>query len=174
MGLWKATLAGLVIMLGCSDIGTGPSAGSAVYDLQWAGWNEYDLPYAQIYLPSGFVQRTSVAALPENPEYAGAIDNQRIQVQFCLYLEPLESSYREYQEQTITLSGKRAVQFRGIGLFHLYDSHFSTIVGVRAYFNPAGGSIAVIVAVTSASENELAERILMSVHPQPRNTGLPL
>lgn len=161
-------LGGLFIVLSCfsacSDIGTEP----------WSGWSEYDLPYAQIYLPSEFVRTTSVAARPENPDFLGVADGPRIWVQFCIYTTPTISSFRDYEEGPIILEGKPAVLFRGHGLFHIYDSSFRPLMGVRAYFNPDGSSVVVLVAVENESGYDVARRILMSLHPQPRNTGLPV
>jgi hypothetical protein len=148
----------------CSDIGTEP----------WSGWPEYDLPYAQIYLPPELVRATSMAARPENPDFVGVADGQRIRVQFCIYTTPIVSSFREYVEGPIILEGKPAVLFRGLGLFHLYDSSFRQLMGVRAYFDPDGSSVVVLVAVESESGYNVARRILMSLHSQSRNTGHPV
>jgi len=161
-------LGGVLLALGslsaCSDIGTEP----------WPGWSEYDLPYAQIYLPSELVRTTSVAARPENPDFVGVVGGQRICVQLCIYTTPPVSSIRDYHEGPIILQGKPAVLFHGHGLFHIYDSSFRPLMGVRAYFNPDGSSVVVLVAVEDVSGYDVARRILMSLHPQPRNIGLPV
>ena len=149
---------------GCSDLGPEP----------WAGWTEYDLPYAQIYLPPELVRQQSVAAMPENPDFAGIVDNERVCVEFCIYTPLWESQFQEYQEVPITLGGKHAVLFQCRGFFHVYDSHISSMVGVKAYFSPDGSPVVVVIAVQSPGADDLARRILMSLHPQPMNTGMPL
>ena len=163
MSPWKVILALLVTLPACSDLGSEP----------WAGWTEYDLPYAQIYLPPELVRQKSLASLPENPEFTGVVDNHYIVVQFCIYTLPSESSFLEYHEEKITLRGKPAVLFRGRGFLHMYDSHTSSLVGLEAYFRPDGGAVVVVIAIRSEEAYELALQILMSMHPDPRNTGMP-
>ena len=154
----------LVGLSGCPDLGTEP----------WAGWTEYDLPYAQIYLPPELVRLQSVAARPENPDFAGTVDNKRVFVEFCIYTPLWESQFQEYQEEPITLGGKHAVLFRCRGFFHVYDSHISSMAGAKAYFRPDGSPVVVAIALQSPGAEDLARRILMSLHPQPMNTGMPL
>jgi hypothetical protein len=46
--------------------------------------------------------------------------------------------------------------------------------GRTASFNPNGESIVLLVAVGNVSGYDIARRILMSLHPQPDNIGLPV
>jgi hypothetical protein len=147
--------------LGCSDFGTAP----------WAGWTEYDLPYAQIYLPASLERQQTVAVGPQNPAWAGVVDNKRLVVEFCLYTQPIPAQWLDYEEEAISLCGRPTVIFHGTGLLHAYDSSFQPLIGIRAYFNPNGDSVVVIIKVEDESGYEVARKILMSVHPQPANTG---
>jgi hypothetical protein len=154
----------LLCYLGCSDLGVSP----------WADWTEYDLPYAQIYLPHELAQVSSVAAHPENPDFAGVVGGHRYVVEFCIYTELWTSQFIDYSEQTVTLDGKPAALFRCQGFLHPYDSHLSRLIGLKAYFRPDGTPLMVVVAIQSLEAESLAREILFSLHPQPQNTGLVL
>jgi hypothetical protein len=164
MRYWKFFLLGLIGLSGCSDLGTGPSG----------NWTEYDLPYAQIYLPTELVRQTSVASLPQNPIFSGTVIGQPLLVELCIYTTPSRSDFIDYEEQAITIQGVHAVIFHGRGFLHPYDSHISTMVGMKGYFRPDGGPVVVMVTVTSPEAEELARGILFTLHPQPNNTGNPL
>jgi hypothetical protein len=160
MNISKCILIALLAFSACTDSGTEP----------WAGSTEYNLPYAQITLPSELVQQESGAVGRVNPEFAGIVENHHIAVQFCINTLPIQAQFREYQEQEIILSGKRAVLFRGLGIFHMYDSHFSSLVGLKASGNPNGSAVIVMIEIDSPEAYDIAWRILMSMHPEPRNT----
>ncbi len=112
--------------------------------------------------------------MPENPEFAGVVENQYIAAQFCICSPSFEFCSMDLREEAITPGGKPAVLFRGTGAFHVYGSHMSSIIGVWAYFAQGGGSIVVIVEVQSSEAYGVARHILLSMHPQPNNTGMPL
>ena len=154
MNSWKLTLVCLVSLSGCSDFGSEP----------YPGWNEYDLPNAQIYLPPELVRQKSVAALPENPKFFGVVGTHPLFVEFCVYMPLPQGSWMDYYEESITLSGKKAILFRGRGCLHMYDSHMSSMVGRKAFFRPDGGTVEVIVDLMSTDATDLAEKILMSLH----------
>jgi len=145
----------LFAFVGCSDFGT---------EL-WGGWTEYELPYAQIYLPSALVRQQSGAALPENPAFAGVVDGHWIWVEFCIYTPLWGSEYPDYRQEAINLWGRPAVLFRSRGFLHVYDSHFSLMVGVKAYFKPDGGAVVVVVVIRDEGADPLAREILMTLHP---------
>jgi len=145
----------LVMMPGCSDLGTGSDQ----------GWVRYELPGGYISLPAELEPRRSVAAMPENPEFVGTVNNQFLQVQFCIYTPLYESAFRSYKETTITLNGRRVVFFEGLGAFHMYDSHFSTMIGAKAYFTSVGDPVVVVVAIQAPENEDLAHAILLTLHP---------
>jgi len=155
----------LLGLTACSDLGTNPWEG-------WEEWEEYDLPYAQIYLPHSLERQQTVAVGPQNPIWAGVVDNQRVWVEFCLYATIMPSAWLDYEEEPTTLYCRQAVLFHGTGLLHPYDSSFQPLMGIRAYFNPNGDSVEVVVRVESTSGYTIARQILMSLHPQPQNTGM--
>ncbi len=71
----------------------------------------------------------------------------------------------DYQEQSTTLHGRTAVLFEGLGMFHVYDSHFSRMVGMKAYFRPDGDPVVVLVEISGPEARDLAVSILMTMRP---------
>jgi hypothetical protein len=139
----------------CSDLGTG-----------WdEGWISYDLPYGHISMPSELALAQSVGATPVNPEYVGLVNDHTLRIQFCIYEPPCESAYRNYQEQVMALNGCKAILFKSLGVFHQYDSHFSTLVGMKAYLRPDRNPVVVLVEIESPEAEEVAVAILMTMRP---------
>ncbi len=141
--------------LGCSDLGTG-----------WDGeWVSYDLPHGSISLPASLIPARVIGAPPMNPEYAGVVTNQSISVQFCIYDSLWMHPAGRYQEQSVTLHGRPAVLFRGLGIFHVIDSHFSEIVGMKASFGPEGDPVVVMVELPGPEAEDLARSIVFTMRP---------
>jgi hypothetical protein len=161
---WLVVFIMIPILSGCSDSGSEP----------WTGWQEFDLPYAQIYLPGELVQQTSASGLPENPTFAGVCQGHYIIVEFCIYTFPSGPSFLDYEEEVVMLQGYPAVLFRGWGLLHAYDSSFRPLMGVKAPFKPGGEEVMVLAGMDDAAAYDLVRKILLSLHPQPANTGNPL
>jgi hypothetical protein len=155
MRAWVVCIAALLSLGGCSDLGTGAHS----------GWIWYDLPYGRIALPPELAEVRSVAALPLNPEYAGTVNGERLTVQLCVHDSPSMWSYRSYEEQTVFLYGRKAVMFKCFGAFHGYDSHFSTMIGIKAYYRPDGVPLEVIIAVETPGAEDIARAILLTIHP---------
>ena len=155
MESWKPLILCLFCFVGCSDLGTGS-------DLSWV---QYDLPYGHISLPSELARVQSKAAIPENPEFVGVVDGYTVQVQFCVYDLPHNWQSKSYEEQATTLQGRKAVMFRCFGVFHLYDSHFSTMIGMKAHFGPDGNPVVVVAAIHSPESEDLVRAILMTMRP---------
>ena len=145
----------LASMLGCADLGTGSQG----------RWILYDLPNGHISLPPELIQVPSVGRPPVNPEFAGVVDNQPVRVQFCLYDTLWRIGSADYQEQWITLHGCRAVLFRCLGIFHPYNSHFSKIIGMKAYFTRDAEPVVVMVEIQNAEADDLARSILFTMGP---------
>jgi len=155
MRIWTSVVLALVVLGGCSDLGPGGES----------GWNWYDLPYGRIALPPELMQVGSIAALPVNPEYAGVVNGVRLRVQFCIYDSPGKWGYMEYEGKTGYLYGRKVVMFKSFGSFHGYDSHFSTMLGMKAYFRPVGNPLEVVVDLESPGAEEIAQAILLTMHP---------
>jgi hypothetical protein len=100
-----------------------------------------------------------------NPEFVGMVDDRFLEVQFCIYTRPSESDFLSYEEETTTLHGRRVVLFRGMGLFHQYNSHFSTIMGAKAYFGSGTDPVVVLVAYYGPEAERLARAILQTLRP---------
>jgi hypothetical protein len=145
---------GLLSILGCSDLGTGPE-----------NWIQYDMPYAHIWLPAELSSLPGTGAPPVNPEYTGVITGHRLSVQFCIYDNPSNFEGLNYEEEETSLSGRKAIVFHCLGVFHLYDSHFSTMVGIKAFFRPDGNPVVVVVAIENPESEQLARAILMTMRP---------
>ncbi len=155
MKAWVFFVLCLVCLSGCSDLGAGSDA----------GWITYDLPYGHISLPAELAPVRGAGVPPRNPEYVGVVNNQTLTVQFCNYESSWDIQLRDYQEQSTTVQGRRVVLFECIGVFHVYDSHFSTMVGIRAYFRPDGNPVVVLVEIRSPEARDLAVSILMTMRP---------
>ncbi|MBK7257430.1 MAG: hypothetical protein IPI01_06430 [Ignavibacteriae bacterium] len=153
----------------CTDQGVEP----------YIGWDAYDLPYAQILVPPDFypigrVMPIGQIAIPENPVIIGGVGDGVVVIQLCIYTPFGASMFRDYQEESIMHHGHRAVIFRGLGSFRPYDSHFSNLIGMRAYFNSDGTESSAVIKYYGPEGESLAYKILMSMHPAPHNTGKPL
>ena len=145
----------LLAVAGCSDLSTGPEA----------DWLTYDLPYGHISMPPELALARGGGGFPLNPEYEGVVDNKTLDVQFCIYEVTWESGYWGYQEQEMMLNGCRAVLFKCVGVFHLYDSHFSKIVGMRAYFRPGAEPVTVLIEIDNPDAEGIALAILRTMRP---------
>jgi hypothetical protein len=145
----------VVTIGGCSDHGTEVSE----------GWIQYSLPHGYVSLPSELTQTRVGASGPENPEFQGVVQNQFVRVQFYVNSPLLQSAFVTYEEETITLHGRNVVLFRGMGLFHLYDSSFGTLIGARAYFDSSADPVVVAVSIPSPETESLALTILMTLRP---------
>jgi len=145
----------LTCLWGCSDLGT-------TLDGEWIS---YDLPYGHISLPSELTPVQSVGGPPVNPEFAGVVNNQTLRVQFCIHDTLWQIGSMNYHEQSIMLHGRHAVLFHCLGVFHVYNSHFSTIIGMKAYFGPEGDPVVVLVEIQSPEAEDLARSILFTMRP---------
>jgi len=157
MRTWMSFVFSLFVIAGCSDHGT---------DLG-KGWTRYNLPHGSIALPDELTQTNAGVSGHDNPEFAGDVQNQAMRVQFYLNRPLAESAFRQYtyEEETIMLHGRKVVLFRGIGVFHYYDSSFGRLVGAKAYFGNSAEPIVVAVCILQPEAEPLARAILLTLHP---------
>jgi hypothetical protein len=145
----------LLWLPGCSDFGSGSDE----------GWIRYDLPGGHIMLPPELTPRTTVAAAPENPEFSGVVDGHALKVQFCLNSPLAGPQFGSYNETAIMENGCRIVLFNAFGMFHMYDSHFSSMIGAKAFLEPGANPVMVVVAVQDAGADAISYAILQTLHP---------
>jgi hypothetical protein len=109
--------------------------------------------------------RTSVAAAPENPEFSGVVDGHALKVQFCLYSPMAGPQFDSYNETAIVENGCRIVLFNAFGMFPIYDSHFSSMIGAKAFLEPGANPVVIVVAVQDAGADAISYAILRTLHP---------
>jgi hypothetical protein len=155
MRCWILTFFLAVAFGACSDHGTEVSE----------GWIQYSLSHGCISLPSELTQTRVGAAGPENPEFQGVVQTQFVRVQFYVNSPLLQSAFVTYEEETVTLHGRKVVLFRGMGLFHAYDSSFGRLIGARAYFDSSADPVVVAASIPNSETESLALAILMTLRP---------
>jgi hypothetical protein len=153
MRTWTVLLFSMILLPGCSDVGTESDS----------DWIPYDLPSGHISLPPELAQ--SGATMPINPEFTGIVDQGTLKVQFCIYMRPSQSDFLSYEEETTTLHGRKVVLFRGVGLFHRYNSSFSTVMGAKAYFGSDNDPVVVLVGYYGPGAEKVARAILLTLRP---------